>query len=239
VASETEAGREGVGPCAIGAPHTGSVAAVSGRSQRGAASIEHVALAAAIALIAIAAIAAVRSAGPDRGTRELGEMIGRRIACAPRYPVPCGRHPLALAYGFPVGKLVRHLVPSPAELGAASPSGTLLPVDFRRCRRASCALAGSEPGLTASNRRVTVFASVSDGRRAGGPIRISYWLYRPTLGWELIERTATAPDLVSARPLRLNREQLPDLVPLETLAGRDHYRFFGRERPPWRGRVPD
>ena len=212
---------------------------MSGRSQRGSASIEHVALAAAIALIAIAAIAAVRSAGPDRGTRELGEMIGRRIACAPRYPVPCGRHPLALAYGFPVGKLVRHLAPSPAELGAAGLAGALLPVDFRRCRRASCALAGPEPGLTASNRRVTLFTSVSDGRGAGGPIRISYWLYRPTLGWELIERTASAADLASAQSIRLDRAQLPDLVPLETLAGRDHYRFFGRERPPWRWRVAD
>ncbi len=224
---------------AIRAPPAGSLAAVSARSQRGSASIEHAALAAVVGLIAIAAIAAVRSAGPDRGTRELGERIGRRIACSPRYPVPCGRHPLALAYGFPVGKLVRRLAPSPAELGAASAAGTLLPVDFRRCRRASCALAGSEPGLTASNRRVTLFTSVADGRRAGGPVRVSFWLYRPTLGWESIERSATASDLDEAQSLRLDREQLPDLVPLETLGGRDHYEFVGRERPPWRGRVPD
>ena len=211
---------------------------MSGRSQQGAASIEHAALAAAIALIAIAAIAAVRSAGPDRGTRELGEMIGRRIACAPRHPVPCGRHPLALAYGFPVGKLVRHLAPSPAELGAASPAGTLFPVDFRRCRRASCALAGSEPGLTASNRRVTLFTSVSDGRRAGGPIRISYWHYRPGLAWERIVREAGAAEVAAASKIRLSLEDDPALIPLETLPGKDHYRFPPREEPPWRWSIP-
>jgi len=209
------------------------------RSQSGAASVEQAALAALLALIVIAAIAAVRSASPERGTRELGEMIGRRIACAPRYPVPCGRHPLALAYGFPVGKLVRALAPDLADLAAPGPGGTLLPVDFRRCRQPSCAAPGAREGLTASNRRVTLFTAVEDRRRAGGPIRIRYWLYRPTLGWELIEREAGPAELAAAAAIRLNRDALPDLVPLETLAGRDHVRFPRGEEPPWRWLVPD
>jgi hypothetical protein len=212
---------------------------VRGRRELGTATVEHAGLAALIALTVIAAVAAVRADGPERGTRELGEMIGRRIACVPRHPVPCGRHPLALAYGFPVGKLARSLAPSLAELAAPGEGGTLLPVDFRRCRQASCALPGPRPGLTASGRRVTLFTSVEDLRRAGGPVRLSYWLYRPTRGWELIARSAGAAEIVAAGAIRLNREALPDLVPLETLAGRDHHRFAAGEEPPWRWRVRD
>jgi hypothetical protein len=208
---------------------------VSVSSQRGAASVEHAALAALIALIAIAAIAALRSAPPDRGARELGEMIGRRIACAPRHPVPCGRNPLAVAYGFPLGKLVRHLAPAAAP-GAGS---GLLPVDFRRCRRASCAAPGPRPGLTASNRRVTMFTSIENRRRAGGRVRIDYWLYRPTRGWERISRSGGAAEIAAAAALRLDLTDTPALVPLETLPGRDHHRFGPGEEPPWRWAVRD
>jgi hypothetical protein len=200
--------------------------------QRGGATVEHVALVALIALALVAAIAALASAPPGPSARELGEVIGRRIACAPRYPVPCGRNPLALAYGFPLGKLTRYLAPEPsAEAG-------LLPVDFRRCRQASCAAPGSEPGLTASRRRVTAFTSVEDLRRSGGPVRVTYWLYRPTLGWERITRTAGAAEIEAAAGIRLNLEDDPALVPLETLPGRNHYPFPAGERPPWRWLIP-
>jgi hypothetical protein len=200
--------------------------------QRGGATVEHVALVALIALALVAAIAALASAPPTRSARELGEVIGRRIACPPRYPVPCGRNPLALAYGFPVGKLVRYLAPEPiAEAG-------LLPVDFRRCRRASCAAPGPEPGMTASRRRVTEFTSVEDLRRSGGPVRVTYWLYRPTLGWERIARAAGTAEIEAAAEIRLNLEDDPALVPLETLPGRNHYPFPAGERPPWRWLIP-
>ena len=195
--------------------------------------MEHVALVALIALAVIAAIAALASSPPGRSARELGEVIGRRIACAPRHPVPCGRNPLALAYGSPLGKLVRYLAPEPgAESG-------LLPVDFRRCRRASCAAPGPEPGLTASRRRVTEFTSVEDLRRSGGPVRVTYWLYRPTLGWERITRAAGAGEIEAATGIRLSLEDDPALVPLETLPGRNHLPFPRSEEPPWRWRVPD
>ncbi len=196
-------------------------------SRRGAASVEYLALAGMIGLLIVAAVAALVASPPRSGDRELGEMLARRIACAPRYPVPCGRNPLALAYGFPLGKLVRYLASEPsAEAGE-------LPVDFRYCRQPSCASPGSDPGLTSSRRRVTEFTSVEDLRRMGGPVRITYWLYRPGLGWNRIVRDAGSEEIGAASSIRLSLEDDPALVPLETLLGRDHYRFPPAERPPW------
>jgi hypothetical protein len=211
---------------------------VTGSSrERGAASVEHVALSFLLAGVIALAIAAMVAAPPDRSARELGSAIARRLACAPRHPVPCGRNPLALAYGFPLGKLVRYLAPRPAA--ALGPGGTpLLPVDFRRCRLASCALPGGpDPGLTVALRRVTAFTSVEDRRRAGAEVEVSYWLYRPTLGWERIVRTGGPAEIAAAAALRLNLEDDPALVPLELLAGRDHLAFPAAEEPPWRWQI--
>ncbi len=194
--------------------------------------MEYVALAGVIAALVLVAIAALVASPPRRADRELGEMLARRIACTPRYPVPCGRNPLALAYGFPLGKLVRGLAPAPSVKGGE------LPVDFRYCRQASCAAPGSDPGLTSSRRRVTEFTSVEDRRRSGGPVRITYWLYRPGAGWERIVRTAGAEQIAAASKIRLNLEDDPALVPLETLPGRDHYRFPSGEEPPCRWSLP-
>jgi hypothetical protein len=198
----------------------------------GAASVEYVALAGLIGLLIVIAIAALVASPPRRGDRELGEMLARRIACAPRYPVPCGRNPLALAYGFPLGKLIRYLAPDPVAVDGE------LPVDFRYCRRASCASPGDGSGLTASGRRVTEFTSVDDERRSGGSVRVTYWLYRPGLGWQRSERIAGAAEIAAASRIRLSLEDDPALVPLETLPGRDHYRFPPAEEPPWRWSLP-
>lgn len=200
--------------------------------RRGAASVEYLALAGLIGLAIVVAIAALVASPPRRGDRELGEMLGRRIACSGRYPAPCGRNPLALAYGFPLGKLVRYLVPDPASTDGE------LPVDFRYCRQTSCAAPGPDPGLTASGRRVTEFTSVSDDRSTSGRVRVTYWLYRPGSRWERIERPAGAAEISAASRLRLNLEDDPVLVPLETLSGRDHYSFPPVERPPWRWSIP-
>ncbi len=196
--------------------------------RRGAATVEYIALAGMIGLLIVAAIAALVASPPRRGDRELGEMLARRIACAPRYPVPCGRNPLALAYGFPLGKLARSLAPAPA-----AESGEL-PVDFRYCRQPSCAAPGSDSGLTSSRRRVTEFTAVEDLRRSGGTVRVTYWLYRPGQPWERIDRIAGPSEITAASSLRLSLEDDPLLVPLEMLAGRDHYRFPPGEEPPWR-----
>ena len=202
--------------------------------ERGAATVEHVALAALIATVVAAGVGAMAGAPPSDSARELGGTIARRIACAPRHPVPCGRNPLALAYGFPLGKLVRHLAP---ELDTLDRGG-LLPVDFRLCRRASCAAPGSSPGLTASNRRVTLFTSVQDRRPSGGPVLVTYWHYRPTAGWRSTTAIGGQSELAAASAIRLNLEHDPALVPLETLAGRNHHQFPAGEQPPWRWRVP-
>jgi hypothetical protein len=193
--------------------------------------VEYIALAGLIGILIVVGIAALVAAPPRRGDRELGEMLARRIACSPRYPVPCGRNPLALAYGFPLGKLVRSLAPAPSARNGE------LPVDFRYCRQPSCAASGSDPGLTSSRRRVTEFVSAEDSRGSGGPVRITYWLYRPGLGWEKIVRIAGAADTEAASHLRLNLEDDPALVPLETLPGRDHYVFPPAEEPPWQWRL--
>ncbi len=200
--------------------------------RRGAATVEYVALAGLIGVLIVAAIAALVASPPTTGERELGEMLARRIACTPRYPVPCGRNPLALAYGFPLGKVVRFLAETPAMNGGE------MPVDFRYCRQPSCAAPGSDSGLTASRRRVTEFVSVEDARQSGGQVRITYWLYRPGQAWERIVRTAGTVDIEAASHIRLSLEQNPALVPLETLPGKDHYAFPRIEEPPWRWRLP-
>jgi hypothetical protein len=198
----------------------------------GAASVEYLGLAGMVGLLIVAGIAALVASPPSRGERELGEMLARRIACSGRYPVPCGRNPLALAYGFPLGKLVRHLAPPPA------PRGGELPVDFRYCRRTSCAGPGRDAGLTSAGRRVTEFTSIEDLRDAGGPVRVTYWLYRPGQPWERIVRTASTPQVEAASTIRLSLDDDPALVPLETLPGRDHYSFPRIEEPPWRWLLP-
>jgi hypothetical protein len=207
----------------------------SGR-ERGAASVEHLGLAFLLAAVIAAAVGALAADPPQRSARELGSVLAERLACAPRHPVPCHRNPLALAYGFPVGKLVRLLAPDPTA--ALGPGGTpLLPVDFRRCRIASCALPGPEEGLTASGRRLTAFTSVQDRRRATGEVEVSYWLYRPTLGWERLVRRGGTAEIAAASSLRLNLEDDPAQVPLELLPGRNHLDFPAAEEPPWRWRV--
>jgi hypothetical protein len=198
------------------------------RRRKGAASVEYLALAGLIGLLVVTAIAALVASPPRRADRELGEMLARRIACAPRYPVPCGRNPLALAYGFPIGKLVRSLAPAPTVRSGQ------LPVDFRYCRQTSCATPGRDPGLSSSGRRVTEFISVEDLRRSGRTVRVTYWLYRPGLGWQQIARSAGPAEIAAASKVSLSLDDDPALVPLETLPGRDHYLFPPGEEPPWR-----
>jgi hypothetical protein len=198
----------------------------------GAASVEYIALAGVIGVLIVAAIAALVASPPRSGERELGEMLARRIACTPRYPVPCGRNPLPLAYGFPIGKLVRSLAPAPDAVAGE------LPVDFRYCQSQGCARPGSASGLTSSRRRVTEFTSVEDDRRSSGSVRITYWLYRPGQRWEGIVKEAGAAEIEAAASLQLNLEDDPALVPLENLPGRDHYLFPPNEQPPWRWPIP-
>ena len=111
-----------------------------------------------------------------------------------------------------------------------------MPVDFRRCRRESCAVAAGTH-LTASGRRTTAFTQVEDRRRSLGWVEVTYWLYRPSLGWERVVRRARQDQIEAASGVRVLFEDDPALVPLETLPGRDHYEFPAAERPPWQWQV--
>lgn len=204
------------------------------RSTRGAATVEHAAITLLIALLAIAGIAAV-SAGSDRSAQELGATLARKLRCGAVGPGPCWRDPLTEAYGRSLAGAVRALAPAPAAVSGSA--GPLLPVDFRRCRSASCAAPGASAGLTASNRRVTDFVSVADERRAAGTVTITYWLYRPTLGWERLARSVTAARVAHLAPTPLLEDAVPALVALETLDGRNQYEFAADEEPPWRWRI--
>jgi hypothetical protein len=209
--------------------------APSPSAQHGGASVESVALAGLIALAVLAAASAV-AAGPLEGGREVASTLGRKIRCATQLPGPCWQDPLTVAYGRPLAGLVRAFAPVPALQPGPSGAG-LLPVDFRYCRRESCALPGPREGITASNRRVTAFVSLVDERRSRDLVRLSYWHYRPGIGWERITRLASSADVEQHAGTPLLEDANPRLVPLETLAGRNHYDFPPAEEPPWRWRV--
>ena len=204
-------------------------------SERGSASVEQAGLVALVALLALAAIAAVAAGGEIDAGRGLAGAIARRLACAPRLPDACRHHPLVPAYGWPLARLTRALAPTP--LAVPGPTGLpLVPVDFRYCRRESCAVAAG-PHLTASRRRTTAFTQLVDRRRGEGLVEIVYWLYRPGLGWERIIRRAGRAQLEAASNVPVLLRDDPNLIPLETLPGRDHYEFPASERPPWQWHV--
>src|SRR5262245_12693831 len=195
---------------------------------RGTASVEQAGLVLLIGLLLVAAISAIAASGPEDAGPALGSALARKLRCAPRLPGPCWRDPLTEAYGRPLAGLVRALAPTPAtEPGPAGEA--LAPVDFRYCRQPSCAVPSGRIGLTASNRRVTAFTSVEDRRRAQGGVEVTYWLYRPTLGWARLVRTADSALVAAAASTPLLESANPRLVPLETLAGRNHYRFPAAE----------
>jgi len=204
-------------------------------TQRGAASVEQAGLSALVALLLIAAVAAIASGGDVDAGRDLGGAIARRIACGPRLPDACRHHPLVPAYGWPLARLARALAPAP--VAKPGPSGLpLVPVDFRRCRRESCAVAAG-PHLTASGRRTTAFVSLRDERRSLGWVELAYWLYRPGLGWEGVDRRAGQAQVEAAGDTPVLLKDDPALVPLETLPGRNHYEFPPGEEPPWQWHV--
>lgn len=205
------------------------------RSEKGTASVEQAGLAALIALLLLAAISALAAGGEIDPRNALGGTIARRLVCAPRLPGACRHHPLVPAYGWPLARLARALAPAPAAL--PGPSGLpLVPVDFRRCRRESCAVSAG-PHITASGRRTTAFTEVDDRRRTAGWVELTYWLYRPGLGWERLVRRAGQTQIEAVSHVRVLLKDDPALVPLETLPGRDHYTFPPNEEPPWRWQI--
>lgn len=208
-------------------------------SSAGSATVEQtgVVLLIALAMAVPAGLYLTGSAEPPG--RELGQRIANRIACGPRGLESCRRHPAVSAYGWPLARLVRYLAPLP--MARPGPGGdVLVPVDFRYCQRPSCAVPQpDERGsrLTTANRRTTAFTEVSDRRPSTGAVEITYWLYRPGLGWEELRKRAGPGDLEAASGTRVLLKDSPRLVPLEILPGRNHYRLPPGDEPPWRWRV--
>jgi hypothetical protein len=203
--------------------------------ERGSASVEQAGLAALVALLLLGAIAAVVSGGEVDAGRTLAGTIGKRLVCGPHLPDACRHQPLVPAYGWPLARTVRALAPAPTA--HPGPTGLpLVPVDFRRCRRESCAVTAG-PHLTASARRTTAFTELVDRRASLGWVEIAYWLYRPGLGWEHLVRRADQATIAAAAGVPVLASDDPALVPLETLPGRNHYAFPAGERPPWQWRI--
>jgi hypothetical protein len=204
-------------------------------AERGSASVEQAGLVALVALLLLTGIAAVAAGGEVDAGRGLAGAIAKRLACAPRLPGACRHHPLVPAYGWPLARLARALAPAPEA--KPGPSGLpLVPVDFRRCRRESCAVAAG-PHLTTSGRRTTAFTQILDRRRTLGWVELDYWLYRPSIGWERVIRRTTQADVEAASGMPVLLKEDPALVPLETLPGHNHYRFPPGEHPPWQWHV--
>jgi hypothetical protein len=206
------------------------------RGDRGAATVEQVGLAILVAALMATLIAAIAAAPPTDEAHELGLALARRLRCGPTTPGPCWQDPLTVAYGRPLAGAVRALAPAPPAAPAAD-GAPLVPVDFRYCRSESCAIPGPRPGLTTSNRRVTGFVSLVDHRRSGGPVAITYWLYRPSLGWSRVRREASSAEVAALSSTPLLDDAVPTLVALETMPGRDSYTFRRGEEPPWLGHV--
>lgn len=164
-----------------------------------------------IALLLGAGIAALAAKGEIDPQRGLAGTIARRIVCAPHLPDACRHHPLIPAYGWPLARLARALAPPP--LARRGPSGLpLVPVDFRRCRRQSCAVPRPGPAgtrLTVGNRRTTAFVALDDRRRSLGWVELTYWLYRPGLGWERVARRADRTAVAAAGDVRVLKRDSP------------------------------
>ncbi|MDQ2699928.1 MAG: hypothetical protein M3Y23_01220 [Actinomycetota bacterium] len=205
---------------------------------RGSATVEQIGLILLVAA-AFAGLLAFQVLVKDPPGRELGQRVANRIACGPRGLETCVQHPAVSAYGWPLARLVRYF--SPAPMARPGPDGAaLVPVDFRYCQRPSCAVPqAGERGtrLTTANRRTTVYTEVRDRRTSTGTVEITYWLYRPSIGWERLEKRATAADLESPSDTRVLLKDSPRLVPLEILPGRNHYDLPAGDEPPWRWRV--
>ncbi len=208
---------------------------VFGPPNRGAATVEQVGIVLLIALVFTGLLAWHLSGAGDPAGRGLGVRIANRISCGPREPGVCRQHPAVSAYGWDLARAVRWLAPAPSA--RSGPGGSLLvPVDFRYCQRASCAVPAGDGRLTTANRRLTLFTEVARlGPDQGW--RIRYWSYRPSIGWERIDRFAGPAEIGAASGTRVLLEDSPRLVPLEILPGRNHYELPRGEEAPWRWKV--
>ncbi len=158
-------------------------------SERGQGTVEWVGLVCVVALLLVGVVFAAGRGLPGVG---LARSIGQRILCAVELADGCGDEPVLIAtYGDEIGRLVRRHMPT---IGFEAGSHAV-PVDYRRCREASCGDAPDD-GLvhrTDEDLPVTAFVHVVDCRAGGreaseaagvdcsgdraGRLYIQYWLF--------------------------------------------------------------
>ena len=142
------------------------------RSERGQASVEWVGLALLVAI----AFGALLAAEPRLDGRSFGGFLAHRLACAAKGGCRDGDAQLAAAYGRPDAALLREHAPNIVY----EPGELQLPVDYRSCRRPTCADAPADRDAdvhrTNAGRRATVFTRVI---RRRGRVYLQYWLYYP------------------------------------------------------------
>ena len=131
---------------------------------------------AALVLLAAAALGALAAFAPAIDGRPLGAALAHRLVCAVRGSCHDGQELLARAYGERDAALVRRHAPNLVY----EPGERQIPVDWRRCRRPSCAEAPDDRDLDVHRAergaRATVFTRVL---RRGGRVYLQYWLYYP------------------------------------------------------------
>jgi hypothetical protein len=158
------------------------------RGERAQGTVEWVGLLALVAVL----LAALVAAGVRVPGTALAREVASRILCAAALADGCGDEPLLIAsYGTEVGELARRHMPTIVfEAGSRA-----MPVDFRRCREASC---GDGPGeglvhRTDARLPLTAFVHVVDCRAEArgqseaegadcsppraGSLYIQYWTY--------------------------------------------------------------
>ena len=203
----------------------------SGESERGSASVEQAGLAALIALLLVAAIAAVAADGEIDGGQDSPACSAGGSPAPPAFPTPA----ITTRWSPPTAG------PSPASPAPLRPrpQAASAPPACRSSRSTSAAAAAKAARSPAGPRpgRPTAFTSIRDERRALGWVELTYWMYRPSIGWERVVRRATAADIEAAAGISVLLKDDPMLVPLETLPGRDQYEFPAGERPPWQWKI--
>jgi hypothetical protein len=129
-----------------------------------------------LVLLVSLALGALGALGRQLDGRSFGAFLAHRVLCPVKRGCHEGDAALARAYGARDAQLVRRHAPNVVyERGEAQ-----LPVDYRRCRRRSCADGPTDRDLDVhrshAGQRATAFTRVI---RREGRTYLQYWLYYP------------------------------------------------------------